>query len=70
MVEPLQHASGKIRRRVVDVRRHERSQLCMRVSDDDQAAGLDEGVWGLPPEDGPPAVAQDGQPSPPVAAPG
>ena len=35
----------------------------MRVPDDDQARGLDEGLWDLPPEDGLPAAAQNGEPS-------
>ncbi len=41
----------------------------MRVPDDDQASGLDAGLWELQPEDGLPAVAQDGQTAPRVASP-
>jgi ammonium transporter, Amt family len=41
----------------------------MRVPDDDQASGLDAGLWDLQPEDGLPAVAQDRQPAPQVSSP-
>jgi ammonium transporter, Amt family len=41
----------------------------MRVPDDDQAAGLDAGLWELQPEDGLPAMAQDGETAPRVASP-
>jgi Amt family ammonium transporter len=34
----------------------------MRVADDDQAGGLDEGLWELPPEDGPVAVPEEATP--------
>jgi ammonia channel protein AmtB len=41
----------------------------MRVTDDDQAAGLDAVLWELQPEDGPVAVPAEGEEVPRVAAP-